>query len=190
MRRHVLRMAIAAGLAVPIALVGFLLLRNQSTPISDAIDEHDTQQYVGATSPTVDSSKPPNPSAGTGPQRIKNDPATRHDRRPLGWPTFEEVEQRFALEQRDAAWSDTAESGILGILSLIPDLGLVQVDVECRVTLCRLRLLFPPGTETTFAIRSIYALSDSIGLGPVSADTRIDSGNLPLLRLFLRRKIA
>jgi hypothetical protein len=207
----VLRIKVVAGLAAPIALVGVLLLSDQLTRTSDAkvgggpiidsrgqqrsvaIDESDTRRPVVATSAnsetvSVNIAKVPRPLTSAGPQRIENNLATDQDDRPLGWVTFEEAEQRFGIEQRDAAWSETAEAGILGNLSLVPDLGLVQVDVECRVTLCRLRLLFPPGTETTYAIRRIYALAENIGLGPVSADTGIGSGNLPILRLFLRRK--
>jgi hypothetical protein len=138
-----------------------------------------------ATSVTVEFFSPPLPQRdlpadATASREIENE-------RPIGWPTIAEAEDRFALQIRDPAWADSAESGIVGLLSQIPDIGLMTIEVECRKSLCRLRLLFPSGAHTTYALRQIHRLSKSAGLGPVASDTGREADGLPLLRVFLRR---
>ncbi|HUF73207.1 MAG TPA: hypothetical protein VMR74_09935 [Gammaproteobacteria bacterium] len=137
---------------------------------------------------TVSDGRSQTPSVQAHSLPIGKDGVARILDRPIGWPTFDEAEQRFALEQRDPAWSAPTEARILGNLSLISNLALLHVDVECRESLCRVRLLFPPGGETTYSMRQMYARADSIGVGPVSADASFESGGLSVLRLFLRRK--
>jgi hypothetical protein len=76
-------------------------------------------------------------------------------------PELLETERTFAAEQRDANWSTEAETRILAKFAEVPGLELASVDVECRQTLCRLRLVSsrtvpqrPPTAEELAKLRA------------------------------------
>jgi hypothetical protein len=58
-------------------------------------------------------------------------------------PELLETERTFAAEPRDPEWSTAAEGQILGTLAEIPGLALAALEVECRLTLCRLQYAVP-----------------------------------------------
>lgn len=192
--RHVIGMLCAAGLALALIWRAANFTNNEPNDPAAASNEatgHRTDAgAAAATNPpagnvTVEFFSPPLPQYDL-PTETTATTAIANER-PIGWPTFAEAEQRFGSEIRDQAWAGSAEAGIVGLLALIPDLGLIAVDVECRQSLCRLRLLFPAGAQTTYALRQIHRLSADVGLGPVASDTGREADGLPSLRLFLRR---
>jgi hypothetical protein len=106
---------------------------------------------------------------------------------PVGWPSFPQATRAFDAETVDPGWSDAAEARILSNLSLIANLGLLDVEAECRESLCRVRLLFPAGAQPIYALRRIFDFAREIGLQPLASEQDIDAGDLPVLRMFLRR---
>jgi hypothetical protein len=73
-------------------------------------------------------------------------------------PDFAEATKRFESEARDPDWSDDAEAHILGEVAGITDLAAVSVDVECRASMCRLRI-----AQSRFSSASVNELRSKFG---------------------------
>lgn len=79
-------------------------------------------------------------------------------------PQVAEGEREFAAEPVDAAWATSAEADMLAKFAQIPGLKLIDLQVECRSTMCRLQLTqpgTPDGSRQPFSL-----LRDSVGLTP------------------------
>lgn len=107
-----------------------------------------------------------------------------------GWPGPAEAELRFRGEGKDPRWSRQTENRLLTLVSQLDALALSRLEADCRETMCRLLLVYPPGIEPTYTIRQIYERIDELGLGPMLAETRAEAGDLRTLSVFLRRRAA
>ena len=69
--------------------------------------------------------------------------AGRGPGRPM--PALIEGERAFASEPVDRTWAPAAEAGIYAKLAEIPGLKLIDLQVECRSTMCRIQMTEPSG---------------------------------------------
>ena len=76
-------------------------------------------------------------------------------------PRIAESERAFAAEHVDTSWAAGAEANILGKVSLINGLELLDLRVACRSTLCLLQMAQPGGPGTPF-----HDVLDAIDLEP------------------------
>ena len=79
-------------------------------------------------------------------------------------PQVAEGEREFAAEPVDAAWAPGAEADMLAKFAQMSGLRLIDLQVECRSTMCRLQLMqpgTPDGSRQPFSL-----LRDSVGLEP------------------------
>ena len=104
----------------------------------------------------------------------------------IGWPDLAEARSRFEAEDGDPAWSATTEARLLGLIAELERLALYRHAVDCRESLCRLELLFPPGAAPIDALRQLYRRVAELGLAPVLAEPETGPGPLTLW-VFLRR---
>jgi hypothetical protein len=82
-------------------------------------------------------------------------------------PQLIEGEREFAAEPVDAIWAPGAEADLLAKFAQMPRLSLIDLQVECRSTMCRLQLTQPSGAPATAGgPRPFNILLDSIGLEP------------------------
>jgi hypothetical protein len=92
-------------------------------------------------------------------------------------PGLTQGELEFAAEPVDGDWAPGAEADLLAKLAQVPNLRLIDVQVECRSTMCRLQLTQPvdPPAESGPRERALSLegrprpfnlLNDSIGLEP------------------------
>ena len=58
-------------------------------------------------------------------------------------PEMLAMEQAFGVESVDAAWADGAEAEILGRFAQRAGLKLIDLQVECKSTMCRLQMAQP-----------------------------------------------
>jgi hypothetical protein len=58
-------------------------------------------------------------------------------------PGLREGELEFAAEPVDAAWAPGAEADLLAAFAQFPRLALIDLQVECRSTMCRVQLTQP-----------------------------------------------
>lgn len=56
-------------------------------------------------------------------------------------------EHEFAAEPVDRTWAPGAEADMLARFAQIPGLKLIDLQVECRSTMCRLQLMQPSGIQ-------------------------------------------
>ena len=90
----------------------------------------------------------------------------------------EEGEREFAREPVDRAWAPSAEADIFAKLPQAPGLELIDLQVECRSTMCRLQLMQPSGIAG--GSRPFITLLDSIGLEPRWMVTTGERGTGPI----------
>jgi hypothetical protein len=82
-------------------------------------------------------------------------------------PGLAEGEREFAAEPVDAAWAPGAEADLLATYAQMPGLRLIDLQVECRSTMCRVQLTQPRGaTAADGGPRPFSILLDSAGLKP------------------------
>jgi hypothetical protein len=82
-------------------------------------------------------------------------------------PQLIEGEREFAAEPVDAAWAPRAEADLLAKFAQMPGLSLIDLQVECRSTMCRLQLTQPGGAPAVEGgPRPFNILLDSVGLEP------------------------
>lgn len=82
-------------------------------------------------------------------------------------PQLAEGEREFAAEPVDAAWAPGAEADLLAKFAQMPGLKLIDLQVECRSTMCRLQMTQPSGQRAAEGGRQPFnLLRDSIGLVP------------------------
>ena len=78
-------------------------------------------------------------------------------------PEVAQGEREFAAEPVDATWAPGAEAEVLSKFAQMPGLKLLDLQVECRSTMCRLQLIQPTGAA---GARPFNILLDSIGYEP------------------------
>jgi hypothetical protein len=81
-------------------------------------------------------------------------------------PGLMQVEREFTAEPVDAAWARSAEADLFAKFAQIPRLALIDLQVECRSTMCQVQLTQPPAADGE--PRPIKPLLDSVGLEPRS----------------------
>ena len=82
-------------------------------------------------------------------------------------PQLIEGERAFAAEPVDAAWAPGAEADLLAKFAQMRGLSLIDLQVECRSTMCRLQLTQPGGAPAAEGgPRPFNILLDSVGLEP------------------------
>ena len=81
-------------------------------------------------------------------------------------PQVAEGERQFAAEPVDATWAPGAQAEVLSKFAQMPGLTLIDLQVECRSTMCRLQLTQPSGAPDAAGARPFNILLDSIGYEP------------------------
>lgn len=79
-------------------------------------------------------------------------------------PELAEGEREFSAEPIDGTWAPSAEAKLLSTFAEIPGLELIDLQVHCRSTMCRLQMTQPPaagGGQLPFNI-----LRDQVGMTP------------------------
>jgi hypothetical protein len=79
-------------------------------------------------------------------------------------PQLVDGERAFAAEPIDGTWAPGAEAKLLSTFAQMPGLELIDLQVQCRSTMCRVQLTQPPaagGGQLPFNI-----LSDEVGMKP------------------------
>ncbi|HEX7237652.1 MAG TPA: hypothetical protein VF405_11865 [Gammaproteobacteria bacterium] len=89
-----------------------------------------------------------------------------------------EGERAFAAEPIDRAWAPGAEADILSAFAQMPGLKLIDLQVECRSTMCRLQLMQPSGAQG--GALPFKDLLDSVGLEARWMMTIKEAGNAPI----------
>ena len=82
---------------------------------------------------------------------------------PLG---LVEGEREFAAEPVDATWAPGAEAGLLAKFAEMPGLKLIDLQVECRSTMCRFQLTQPTGPAVQGSANPWDVLRADLGLTP------------------------
>lgn len=75
-------------------------------------------------------------------------------------------ELQFAAEPVDSTWASAAEADVLATFAQMPGLKLIDLDVECRSTMCRVDLTQPNAGALDGRPLSFSILRDSLGLEP------------------------
>jgi hypothetical protein len=101
-------------------------------------------------------------------------------------PEFAQTVRDFASQLDDAAWSETTESHIFGQISQATGLGASDIQVDCRTTMCRVRLSNPVSTQNP-RYRSLNELVDTFGLETLSLWGGPDGNGNPVNLVYLRR---
>jgi hypothetical protein len=81
-------------------------------------------------------------------------------------PALAEGERAFVAEPIDATWAPGAEADLLAKFAQMPGLKLIDLNVECRSTMCRLQLTQPSGGPEPDGGRPFNILLDEIGYEP------------------------
>jgi hypothetical protein len=81
-------------------------------------------------------------------------------------PQIAAVELEFGTEPVDRDWAPGAEAAVFAAFAQIPGLQLIDQQVECRSTMCRIQLTQPGSAVTSGERPPFNILSDSIGLRP------------------------
>jgi len=81
-------------------------------------------------------------------------------------PGLVEGEREFAAEPIDATWAPGAEADLLAKFAQIPGLKLIDLQVECRSTMCRFQLTQPTGPAVQGSPNAFNVLRDELGLTP------------------------
>lgn len=102
-------------------------------------------------------------------------------------PQLAEGEREFAAEPIDAAWAPGAESRLLAVFAEMPGLKLIDLQAECRSTMCRLQLTQPPAEPGQTGRLPFSILRDEVGMTPrwmmavvAGAPAGVPTGPLPM----------
>jgi hypothetical protein len=111
---------------------------------------------------------PPLPPAAPLPGQLPATPMAQllADREKEFPPQLAEGEREFAAEPVDASWAPGAEADVLAKFAQMPGLKLIDLQVECRSTMCRLQVTQPSGAPDANGARPFNILLDSIGYEP------------------------
>jgi hypothetical protein len=81
-------------------------------------------------------------------------------------PGLVEGEREFTAEPIDATWAPGAEAGVLAKIAAIPGLKLIDLQVECRSTMCRFQVTQPTGSPAPGNAMPLDVLRNEFGLTP------------------------
>jgi len=101
-------------------------------------------------------------------------------------PEFAETVRDFASQADDALWSGATESRIFGEISQATGLGVSDIQVDCRTTLCRVQLSNPESTLDA-RYRSFNELVDTFGLETLWLWAAPDRDGNPINLVYLQR---
>lgn len=102
-------------------------------------------------------------------------------------PELREAEQAFAAEPVDPQWSTATEASILGKIAQINGLSVVDLNVECRTTKCRLQMVQPRVITPGAPGNPFFDLVDTVGLKPLWVISVFNpSGGLTSVAYFTR----
>lgn len=102
-------------------------------------------------------------------------------------PSVVDLERRFQTEGTDPTWSTSMASRLLSQVSGIRGLQLVNLDAECRATVCRLKLTYPPGTNALEALAQLGPLQTELGFSHAVEAATLDAGASPISLVYLQR---
>jgi hypothetical protein len=141
-----------------------------TAPAARAADA-ETPAPPPAAAPSAETAESPAPSVGRAPLpgETPSTPMTNlfTDLQREVPPNLAAGEREFAAEPIDAAWAPGAEAGVLAKFAQMPGLKLIDLQVECRSTMCRVLLTQPTGGAAgDGGPRSFNILLDSIDLEP------------------------
>jgi hypothetical protein len=103
-------------------------------------------------------------------------------------PGLVEIERRFQTEGTDPAWSERTESRILDSVSQVSGLNLITFDAECRETVCRIKLFYPPRTDALSSLEQLKPLATQLGFGHIVEAATIGEDGAPMSLLYLQRE--
>jgi hypothetical protein len=101
-------------------------------------------------------------------------------------PELAEGEREFAAEPIDATWASGAEAKLLAVFAEMPGLELIDLQAECRSTMCRLQLTQPPAEPGQAGSLPFNILRDEVGMTPrwmmavVAGAPGVPTGPLPM----------
>lgn len=144
--------AVANESAAPIAA--------PAEPAASALPLAESSAPDAAPAPSVERAPLPGEAPST---PMANLLAGREDGPP---PQLVEGEREFAAEPVDSTWAPGAEADLLAKFAQMPGLSLIDLQVECRSTMCRLQLTQPSGAAVEGRPRPFNLLRDSIELEP------------------------
>jgi hypothetical protein len=93
-------------------------------------------------------------------------------------PQLVEGEREFAEEPLDGTWASGAEADVLAKFAQMPGLKLIDLQVECRSTMCRVQLTQP--SPPLGSPQPFKALLEPLGLEPRWSMTIKDRANGPV----------
>jgi len=118
-----------------------LVAPDVTSPATRPIERADSGRAHVAVASTPDVAEPPAPEPPA-PATTKAMPLQMWGERGLGGPVsslFQQRENAFVAEPLDPLWSRSREAEILGQIAQISGLRLINVEVECRTSMCRLQ---------------------------------------------------
>ena len=90
-----------------------------------------------------------------------------------------EGEREFGAEPLDATWAPGAEAELLTKIAQVPGLKLIDLQVHCRSTMCRLQLTQPRRIPGEASGPAFLLLLDSLGMEPRWMMTVPDNNGSP-----------
>lgn len=157
---------------------------DRGTPVGGTADPPPPSVRAPDDATPVSAERPAGADSGLRAAEPNNDAFT-----PLGgWPRMDAAEERFGAETVDPDWSRRIEGELLSLLAQFDEFAVHSIEVDCRVSLCRLKLLYPAGVSPYYSIRQLYALIGDLGLGPALADLSEEPGDLETMWIYLRRR--
>jgi len=112
------------------------------------------------------------------------DPAARNA------PGLVDMELQFRTEGTDAEWSRRMESRIFDQVSQVSGLRLVTLEAECRETICRIKLFYPPNANALSSLEQLKPLATQLGFSHMVEAATIEENDVPMSLLYLQREAA
>lgn len=94
-------------------------------------------------------------------------------------PGLAEGEREFAAEPVDPIWAPRAEADLLAKFAQMPGLKLIDLQVHCRSTMCRLQLTQPPAAPGQDGRTPFNILRDELDLTPRWIMAVVDGASAP-----------
>ena len=102
-------------------------------------------------------------------------------------PALGELETQFSSEGTDPSWSASTESRILSEVAQVASLAVTSLEVECRETICRLKLFYPPGTDTLSSAGRFEPLADVLGFADPTEVVTVGETGVPMSLVYFQR---
>lgn len=98
-----------------------------------------------------------------------------------------EMRHVFESERKDPDWSGQMESQLLGLIAAQPELRLSSIDVDCRETICRLRLAGTGVESDAFRALRYDLYHPALAFDQILFLTDPSTVGAPVVDVFLRR---